>query len=389
MGLIITLWLIVAAIFVGGLGIYYLYMKRKAMKPWNLKVTESYQPSIAILVPVHNEEKTINLKLQNLSKLQYPTNKIYTMIVNDASTDNTLTEVDNYKAQNPLLNIKVYDRKERLGKTECLNQALKSVNADIIIISDADCFWSPDILQKALPYLSDPKVGAITARELLLNPQSSWVTRGEQFYNKTVQSIRIGESKFYSTIFFQGGFAAYKREFLQEFNHEIDDSGTALDIVQNNGRALLLPEIGFYTTFPSLWKNKVTLKIRRAGQLQRLWARCLALLLKRRLVLPKKIAIPEIFLHLFNPLLFLVMAILTALVFIQHPLILLFFLPVFALLFFIKTTRITIIETIQNNFILLASLFNLFSNKRFMLWTTVQESRSILTEDILRENKLI
>lgn len=389
MGLIIILWLIVTAIFVGISGMYYLYMKTKAMKPWNLEVNESYQPSVAILVPVHNEEKTISLKLQNLSKVQYPANKIDIVIVNDASTDNTLTEVNNYKTQNPLLNIKIVDQKEHLGKTECLNRALKIVNAEILIISDADCFWPSDILEKALSYLSDPNVGAITARELLLNPHSSWVTRGEQYYNSTVQSIRIGESKIHSTIFFQGGFAAYKREFLQEFNHETDDSGTALDIVQKNGRALLLPEIGFYTTFPSIWKNKVTLKIRRAGQLQHLWAKCVALLLNGRLVLPKKIAIPEMFLHLFNPLLFVVLAVLSALVFIQYPLLLLVFLSAFGLISLVSAIRITVLETLQSNLILLASLFSFFSNKQFTLWTTVQESRYILTEDILREYKLI
>lgn len=387
--MILIVWLIIAAVFVGVSGTYFLYMKKMATKPWNLKITESYQPSAAILVPVHNEEKTIRLKLQNLSKLDYPADKLDIVIVNDASTDNTLTEIDNFKAQKPSLQIKVFDSKEHFGKTECLNRALKSVNADVMIISDADCFWPSDILNKALPYLSDPNVGAITARELLLNPHSSWVTRSEQYYNSTVQAIRIGESKTHSTIFFQGGFAAYKREFLQEFNHETDDSGTALDIVQKNGRALLLPEIGFYTTFPSIWKNKVTLKIRRAGHLQHLWAKCATLMLKGNLLLPKKIALPEMFLHLFNPLLFIVLAVLSALLFLQYSLLLLVFLPAFGILFLAKKTRSTLLETIQNNFILLISLFSFFSNKPVTLWTTVQESRSILTEDILRENKLI
>ena len=389
MDLIIVFWFLIAAIFVGVSGTYYLYMKKMSTKPWNLKITEGYQPSVAILVPVHNEEKTIRLKLQNLSKLDYPADKIDTVIVNDASTDNTLTEIDAFKAQNPLLKIKVFDSKEHFGKTECLNRALKSVNADILIISDADCFWPSNILQKALPYLSDANVGAITARELLLNPYSSWVTRNEEYYNSTVQSIRIGESKTHSTIIFQGGFAAYKQEFLQEFNHETDDSGTALDIVQKNGRTLLLPEIGFYTTFPSVWKNKVTLKIRRAGHLQHLWAKCMKLLFEGRLLLPKKIAIPEIFLHLFNPLLFVVLIVLSALMLIQYPLFLLIFLPLLGLLFAAKKTRSTLLETIQNNLILLISLFSFFSNKQVTLWATVQESRSILTEDILIKNKLI
>jgi cellulose synthase/poly-beta-1,6-N-acetylglucosamine synthase-like glycosyltransferase len=387
--LIIIAWLLIAAVFVGVSGTYYLYMKRRATKPWKLNIDEDYQPSAAILVPVHNEEKTIRLKLQNLSMVKYPVEKIETVIVNDASTDNTLTEISRYAAHNPSLKINVFDSKEHLGKTECLNRALKSVNADIVIISDADCFWPSDILLKALPYLSDPNVGAITARELLLNPQGSWVTVGEQFYDSIVQSIRIGESKTHSTIFFQGGFAAYKRDIVNEFDHETDDSGTALNIVQRNSRALLIPEIGFYTTFPVIWKNKITLKTRRASQLQHLWAKCFKLLLHGKLIIPKKIAIPEAFLHIFNPLLLVVLGILSIVAFVEYPVFLLAFLLVLCPALLIKKTRTTILEVLQSNLILLVALSSFFNSKGFKHWKTVQESRFLLTEDILKEKQLI
>jgi cellulose synthase/poly-beta-1,6-N-acetylglucosamine synthase-like glycosyltransferase len=387
--LIIIAWFIIAAVFVGVPGAYYLQMKKWSTRPWKLGIDENYRPSAAILVPVHNEEKTIRLKLENLSKVKYPVGKIETVIVNDASTDNTLTEISQYTAHNSSLKINVFDSKEHIGKTNCLNQALKSVNADVVIISDADCFWPSDILLKALPYLSDPNVGAITGRELLLNPQGSWVTAGEQFYDNTVQSIRIGESKMHSTIFFQGGFAAYKYNILRGFDHEADDSGTALDIVQRNSRALLIPEIGFYTTFPTIWKNKITLKIRRASQLQHVWIKCLKLLLRGKLVIPKRIAIPEIFLHIFNPLLLIVLAMLSALVFFQFPMFLLAFLVILCPTLLVRKTRTALLEVLQNNFILLVALTSFFTNNRFRLWKTAQESRFLLTEDILKEKQLL
>lgn len=387
--MIIIAWFIIAAIFVGVPSAYYLQMKKWSTTPWKLDIDENYQPSAAILVPVHNEEKTIRLKLENLSKVKYPVGKIETVIVNDASTDNTLTEISQYTAHNSSLKINVFDSKEHLGKTNCLNHALKSVNADVVIISDADCFWPSDILLKALPYLSDPNVGAITGRELLLNPQGSWVTAGEQFYDNTVQSIRIGESKMHSTIFFQGGFAAYKRGLIDEFDCETDDSGTALNIVQKNSRALLIPEIGFYTTFPTVWKNKVILKIRRASQLQHLWAKCLGLLVHGELRIPKKIAIPEIFMHIFNPLLFVAICILSVFALFQYPLFLLTFVTILFLALTVRKTRIMITELFQNNLILLVALTSFLTNKGFRLWKTVQESRSLLTEDVLREKQLI
>jgi cellulose synthase/poly-beta-1,6-N-acetylglucosamine synthase-like glycosyltransferase len=325
----------------------------------------------------------------NLSRVNYPTQKIEAIIVNDASTDSTLEEARKFIDSNQGLKISIFDNQTHLGKTNCLNLALKSVSADIIVVSDADCFWSSDILLKALPYLSDSSVGAITARELLLNPQDSWVTRGEQLYDNSVQSIRIGESKVYSTIVFQGGFAAYKRALLNEFDHDVDDSGTALNLVQSNSRTLLIPEIAFYTPFPTIWKNKITLKIRRASNLQQVEAKCLNLLLRRKLAIPKRIAIPQIILHIFNPLILVALAIVSILVFIQNPFILLALLLAFCAAISIRKIRTTVFEALQNNFILLLAFGSFFTGKKFKLWKTVKESRTLITATALKEKKLI
>ena len=385
---ILIVWVAVAVCFAGFPILYFVYMKNQIKNPWNLKIDKNYLPSVAILVPVHNEAKTIRFKLDNLRKVQYPSDKIEIVIVNDASKDKTMNEISQYLESNPSLKLKIFDNKEHLGKVNCLNRALKSVNADVVILSDADCFWSSDILQKALPYLSDPKVGAITARELLLNNGSSWVTLGEQFYDSIVQAIRIGESKVHSTIFFQGGFAAYKRNLVLEFN-ETDDSGTALDVVQKNLRSLLIPEIAFYTTFPATWNDKIDLKIRRASQLQHLWIKCLNLLIQGKLNIPKKIAIPEVFMHVFNPLLLLALGVLSVFASVQNPYFLLVLVFVLGIAVMIKKIKTPLIEAMQSNLILLIALSSFFSNKSFKFWKTNQESRIHLTEELLKDYLLV
>jgi len=382
-------WVCLGALFFGVPATYFLYMKKRSAATWNLNIKKDYLPSTAILIPAYNEEKIIRLKLENLSKIVYPQDKMEIIVLNDSSTDNTVREVNQYIADNPLQKISLFDSKEHLGKTGCLNHVLKNIKADVVIISDADCFWQHDILGKALSYLSDPNVGAITGREYLLNPQDTWVTSGEQLYDKTVQAIRIGESKLHSTIFFQGGFAAYKRSVLEEFNHATDDSGTALDIVQRNKRAILIPEIGFFTISPTVWRNKISIKIRRASHLQKLWARCLNLLVHGKLSMPKRIAIPEIFLHIFNPLLLVAVGILSVLVGVTYPLLGLTLTAMVCAIFLVKRTRLTALELIQNNLILLTALSSFIANRKFKLWKPIQESRFVLSEKVLRDKKLI
>ncbi|MDR0471814.1 MAG: glycosyltransferase [Nitrososphaerota archaeon] len=365
-------------------------MKHYSQKKWNLTIDAGYLPSVSILIPVYNEQQIIDLKLENLTKVVYPSDKMEIIVVNDASSDNTLKIVDQYIAEHQSqVRIRVFDSKEHLGKTGCLNQVLKTVQSEIVIISDADCFWPKDILQKSLSYLSDPSVGAITAREQLLNSGDTWVTRGEQVYNNTIQAIRIGESKLYATLFFQGGFAAYKRSLLSEFNHAADDSGTALDVIQANKRALLIPEISFFTISPTVWQDKFTVKIRRASHLQQLWIRCLNLLMQGKLLMPKRIAIPEIILHIFNPLLLIVLVILTVAVMVSYPFLALGILIAVGLVFGVKKTQTTAIELIQNNLILLIALTSFLTKHKFRFWKPVEGTRSALNKQMLQEKQLL
>lgn len=385
----VVVWIVIGLLFLGVPGTYFMYMKRCSRGKWGLCIDSNYLPSVAVLIPVYNEQKIIRLKLENLAKVVYPADKMKIILVNDCSVDNTLRIVDQYISEHPLPKIIVFDSKEHLGKIGCLNKALKSIQSDIVIISDADCFWQGDILQNALCYLSDSNVGAITARELLLNPGDTWVTLGEQFYDSTIQSIRIGESKLHSTIFFQGGFAAYKRSVLKEFNHTTDDSGTALDIIQNHKRTLLIPEIGFFTISPTVWQDKFAVKIRRASHLQLLWARCLSLLIQGKLVIPKRIAVPEIFLHLFNPLLLVGLVVLTVAVMVIYPLLALVIVVALCGVFAVKKTRTTALELIQNNLILLTALTSFLTSHKFRFWKPVESSRDALSESMLHEKQLI
>lgn len=364
-------------------------MKNRARKPWKINIDETYRPSISVLVPMYNEEKTIRFKLENLCKVDYPPDKVEIILVNDASTDKTLGEVYKFTESHHGLNIKVLNQTERTGKSNSLNFTLKHATGEIIVVSDADCFWPSNILVKAMPYLSDSNIGAVTGRESLLNSDSSLATRSEILYDNFVQTIRVGESKIHSTIPFQGGFAAYKRDFLKEFDLETDDSGTALRIVQEQGRTLIIPEALFYTTFPITWKNRIAIKMRRARQLQRIWIRCLKLLFQGKLRLAKRTAIPEIFLHILNPIFFAAFMSATAFLVIEYP----FLLPVFAivllLIFLVPKGRISLIETVQNNCILLAIITLSFTNRKSETWRTVEESRLLLDENILKEKHLI
>ena len=350
--------------------IFYGYLFRKSKQPWNLNVNDTFQPQISILVPVHNEEETVEKKLLNIQAVDYPKEKIELIIADDASEDNTLQRINNTLERDLGLNVMIVKQETNHGKSAALNTALKYVSSSIVIVSDADTLWPSDVLKKALPYLADPTVGAITGQGINKQENESWVTKSEDNYLKITSFVRLGESKLYSTIRFEGGFCAFKREAFEKFDCESgsDDSGTALDVIQHNYRTILAPEVLFYTTFPTGLNGKFKIKTRRANQLIGLWIKSLKLLLRKQLKLPKRIVLPGIFLFIVNPIVFIILSVSCVLTVSIYPLSLLsVFLTVAILGLFIFARNLFVELVVNNLFLFYASISYLFG-KRYAAW---------------------
>jgi cellulose synthase/poly-beta-1,6-N-acetylglucosamine synthase-like glycosyltransferase len=292
------------------------------------------------------------------------------IIADDESEDNTLRIIEDFMENNPELNIKVIRQNPRAGKANTLNRALAVSTHSIVIVSDADTYWPSDILQKALPYLADPKVGAVTGRGVNRNMNQSWITRGEETYLNFAYLLRLGESKIHSTIRFEGGFCAYKKDAFGQFDCETgsDDSGTALEVVQNNYRAILVPEAVFYTTFPTRLVGKLRIKARRANQLISLCAKCMGLMLKRQLRLPKRIAVPEMLLFIFNPIIFLALIVTSIVMIALFPLSLFSLVLVLFIAGLLLFARRIFLAALFDNLILFYALITFLFGKRYVTW---------------------
>jgi poly-beta-1,6-N-acetyl-D-glucosamine synthase len=329
-----------------------------------------YTPSISILVPVHNEQSTVVSKLANLSEVEYPRDKMEVILIDDASTDSTLAEVKRFVESRPDFPIKIIKEDRRAGKARALNKGLRSVSNEVVVVTDADALWNKRILQKALPYLSDSTIGAISGRGAAANPDASWVSKGEASYLDFMFTIRLGESKIHSTIRFEGSFCAFKKDAFDQFDSKsgADDSGTALAVVQNNFRSILVPEIVIPNETPNELAARIKTKIRRAIQLNSLWFHCLRLIVENRLVLPKRVALPEIFMTIVNPFIFAILAPVTVIAMLLYPLLLLSLLSLFTVLYLIPRTRNHLTHAFLDQIILLYSVIVYLGKGTVLQW---------------------
>lgn len=120
--------------------------------------------SISFLIPAFNEEKTIEDTVRAIFKVDYPIKEV--IVINDGSTDNTRKIVGKLLKEFPQLKI---ISKKNSGKADSLNQGIKIAKGELVAITDADSYPSPDAVIKMLGFFNDEKVAAVTSCVFLKN----------------------------------------------------------------------------------------------------------------------------------------------------------------------------------------------------------------------------
>jgi cellulose synthase/poly-beta-1,6-N-acetylglucosamine synthase-like glycosyltransferase len=382
----IALWITLGLLSVGVTGFHFLSMSRASRKPWNLKIDKEYMPKVSILIPTFNESAVIKYKLVNLSKVDYPKNLMQIVIVDSKSADGTLEIINTFMEKHPELQIQVITEDKRKGKAAALNSVLPNLTDEVVIVSDADCLYPNDILRKSLPYLSDPKVGALSGPKLLLNSHYSRNSSDERNYLESMNRIKLGESKIGFTPLFEGGFSAYKREMFESFDPYktgSDDCGTVIKLAEKSLQALFVPEAVFFTTFPLTWKERLSIKLRRGNQLLRVFGKYSSAYINGKIKSAKRVILSDILVYLFCPTMFVMFLIATVGLFLLYP-----YLTLTLLVLLIPKVRHLTIELCQNYIILFVSIFSVLLKRSFLIWKQPAD-RLLFTEGMLKQENLI
>jgi len=109
---------------------------------------------LSILVPVYNEERTVEEVVRRISAVPRPKEII---IVDDGSKDRsreilTRLQKENDGASHPDNRIKVFFQNQNQGKGAAIKTALSHVTGEVVIIQDADLEYDP----KDYPTLLEP-----------------------------------------------------------------------------------------------------------------------------------------------------------------------------------------------------------------------------------------
>ena len=99
---------------------------------------------LSIIIPLFNEEKTICKildKIKGVSLIDNIAKEI--IIVDDGSTDKSKEVLKQYQDENPNQVIILSDHTKNIGKGAAIQQGIKEVTGDLVIIQDADLEYDP------------------------------------------------------------------------------------------------------------------------------------------------------------------------------------------------------------------------------------------------------
>lgn len=194
-------------------------------------------PSVSIVVSVHNEERVIEAKLRNTLALLYP-KKFEVFVASDASTDRTDEIVRGF--DDPRVILKVFS--DRAGKTACLNRTVPETNGLIVVFTDANSMFPPNLLSRLTRHFADPEVGLVTGwtkySDVLGNVASAGV------YARLEKKTKVDESMISSCVGADGAVFAIRKSLFRELRgDDINDFVIPLQMIKQGKRVILDPEV--------------------------------------------------------------------------------------------------------------------------------------------------
>lgn len=231
--------------------------------PRHTNAARVFTPRLAIIVPAYNEPEAISYTLHTCLGADYPHDLLQVIVVDDKSTDETLSRIDEVKAEHPELTVIASPVNE--GKRHAMARGLAAApDAEVVVFIDSDSMIDPGAVRKLVAYFNDPEVGAVAGHTDVWNRDSNLLTRMQAVrYYVAFKVYKSAEALFGSVMCCSGCFSGYRRSavdgvldlwlrqsFLGQPSTYGDDRSLTNYLLQRKWKVLYAPEAQAYTNVP-------------------------------------------------------------------------------------------------------------------------------------------
>lgn len=164
-------------------------------------------PSVSLLIPVYNEEKIIQKKIENSLDLDYPKDKLEIVVASE-SNDKTNGIVKKYENKG----VKLFAYLGRKGKDHTVYRTIPECRGEIIVFTDANGMFKKDALKKLVRNFNDSRIGCASGELKYINPQKVSIGESEGLYWKYEIFIKNLENKNQSVLGANGSIYALRKK---------------------------------------------------------------------------------------------------------------------------------------------------------------------------------
>jgi cellulose synthase/poly-beta-1,6-N-acetylglucosamine synthase-like glycosyltransferase len=197
----------------------------------------SGEPKVAVVVGAFNEEAVIGAKLESLLDQDYD-GELEIVVASDRSSDDTDRIVGGYAQRGVRLEV----APRRRGKAANISAIVPTLDAPIVVCTDAGGRFAPDVVRRLVRGLDDPRAGLVGGRVVYRNVDASGVSRGEGLYWRYEVMLRTLESRTGGTVIVSGACYAIRRELFRDVPSALpDDFMSPLHVWDQGYRVLYDP----------------------------------------------------------------------------------------------------------------------------------------------------
>lgn len=230
-------------------------------------------PRVSLIVPVFNENKVLEKKIENLQQLSYPQDKLEIIFVDGGSTDGSIQTIKDAVVRVDL-DIKLIEQGRRMGFNKAVIDGFEKSSGDVISIPGAESMYAPDALKLLVQPLSDERIGAVNGRQVIENLSESLSPKLEHAYRHMQDFLREAEDNIDTLFDVKGEIVAGRRRICEELVRNPDfqnkgciDACLFFQARKDGYSTLYQPNAVYHELSPRSFKASFKQRYRRAATL--------------------------------------------------------------------------------------------------------------------------
>ncbi len=233
----------------------------------------SEQPKVSIIMAAHNEESVIAQKLESILQSEYPLEQLTVYVGSDNSSDKTNEIVLDYQRNYPQIQLIPFTKRQ--GKINIMNHLANLSDAEWIIFTDANVFFTPMTISHLLQYHAQEEIGMVCGHILKQEKGKKGASEAEVFYMNSENDLKMNESKVFGfCLGAEGGCFAIRKHFFEPVpaTFAVDDFFSTLSVIRQKGKIFYEKDAVCYedTTGNTLLEFKRKARIQK-GNLQNIF----------------------------------------------------------------------------------------------------------------------